>query len=108
MSILVKHFVESPKAILALEEFTLTIEEKEKLIETVTLLYHQKLLSKFLEKLENTDKELFLEAFLSDSQEKSINFLRQKIANIETVVEEALLEIEEQILNDFADLKGKM
>ncbi len=56
MSILVKHFIENPKAIVALEEFSLTKAEKEKLTQAVILLYHQKLLSKFLEKLEKTDK----------------------------------------------------
>lgn len=107
MSFLVKHFVINPKAIIALEEFDLNEEEKIKLTDAVILLYHQKLLTKFLEKLEKTDKELFLESFMNEPQEKAISFLRERITDIEAVVEEAIAEIEEQILNDFMELKGK-
>ena len=107
MSILVKHFVNNPKVVLEINELPLSEEEKIKLTETVILLYHQNLLSKFLEKLEAEDKKLLLEKLLQDSQTEAITFLREKIMNIESVVSDAIVELEEQILNDLASVEEK-
>lgn len=106
MSILVKHFVNNPRVVLAINELTLTEEEKVKLTETVVLLYHQKLLSKFLEKLVEEDRRLLMDKLLQESQTEAISLLREKIINIEDVVNEAILELEEQILNDLEQVKG--
>ncbi len=106
MSILVKNFVNSPKAVIAVNNLDLSESEKTKLTETIILLYHQKLLTIFLEKLIEEDRQLFLEALLSDSQTEAIALLRAKILDIEDVVEAAIIELEEQILNDFAQIEG--
>ncbi|HEY4694487.1 MAG TPA: hypothetical protein VIH52_00820 [Candidatus Nanoarchaeia archaeon] len=108
MSLLVKHFVAEPKAIIALQTLELSSEERQKLAEAITLLYHQKLLNRFLEVLSEVDRKIFMEAFLDGTQERSFEFLHEKINNIELVVEEALKEIEEQILADFEELKGNL
>ncbi len=107
MSILVKHFVNNPRVVLVINKLTLTEDEKVKLTETVVLLYHQKLLSTFLDKLVEEDKRLFMDKLLQESQTDAINLLREKIINIEEVVSEAILELEEQILNDLEIVKGK-
>lgn len=106
MSILVKHFVNNPRVVLAINDLTLSEEEKVKLTETVVLLYHQKLLSKFLEKLVEEDKRLLMEKLLQESATDVINLLREKIIDIEGVVNEAILELDDQILNDLAVVKG--
>jgi hypothetical protein len=107
MSLLVKHFVARPKAIEALERLEVSSEEKQQLAEMITLIYHQKLLNRFLEALSEEDKRLFMETFLGSYQEKSFTFLREKIVNIESIVEIALAEIEQKILEDFEELGGK-
>lgn len=102
MSILVKHFVINPRAVSKVLELEVSQLEKQKLTEAVVLLYHQKLLTIFLENLVEADKKLFLELLLNNSQKETISLLREKIANIEQVVQDSIVELEEQILKDFA------
>ncbi len=106
MSILVKNFVKNPRVVIAINKLEVSDQEKIKLTETVVLLYHQKLLTLFLEKLVEADKKLFMEALLGNSQTEAIRFLREKIEGIEKVVEAAIFELEEQILIDFAQIEG--
>lgn len=106
MSILVKHFIVNPKAITKVFELSVSEEEKQKLTETIILLYHQKLLTVFLENLVENDKKLFLESLLTDSHEETISLLRNKIENIEKVVEESIYDLEEKLLKDFAQVEG--
>jgi len=105
MSILVKHFVNNPRIVLEIDKLSLSEEEKIRLTETIILLYHQKLLGKFLEYLEADDKKLLMHTLLQDSQSEAINLLREKIANIEEVVNDAIDELEEQILKDLENVK---
>ncbi len=105
MSILVKHFVLEPKVLLTISELRLEKDEKEKLTEIALLVYHQKLLNKFLDKLAEADKRIFMEKLLSGPQEESIEFLHEKIVGIEKVVDEAIFEIETILLADIAALK---
>mgnify|MGYP001559135925 CR=1 FL=1 len=106
MSILVKNFVNNPRVVIAINNLELSEKEKIKLTETVVLLYHQKLLTLFLEKLVEEDKKLFIEALFGSSQIEAIRFLREKIDDIEKVVEVAIFELEEQILVDFVQIEG--
>lgn len=106
MSILVKSFISNPRVVGTINELDISQTEKVKLTEAMVLLYHQKLLTKFLEKLVEEDRKLFMEQLLVGSQEKAIDFLREKIIDIEIVVEEAIFELEEQILADFAQVRG--
>ena len=105
MSILVKHFVTNPRVLIDIEELSLQQEEKNKLTEIATLIYHQKLMNKFLDKLAEEDKKIFIEKVLANPKEDSLNFLHEKIENIEKVVEEAVFEIEEKLLEDIRALK---
>ena len=105
MSILVRHFIKEPKIFLEIEKLDVEKHEKSKLIEMVTLLYHQKLLNKVLEYLEEKDKQVFLELLLVGTGENYLEFLHQKIANLEEVVEEAIIVIEQQIMEDLKELK---
>jgi len=106
MSLLVKHFVTNPKILVTIEALSLSPEEKDKLTEIATLVYHQKLLNKFLDHLAEEDKRTFVEKVLADPKEDSLNFLHEKIENIERVVEEAIFEIEEKLLEEIESLKN--
>ncbi len=105
MSILVKHFVTNPRVLMDIEGLSLDQEEKNKLTEIATLIYHQKLLNKFLDELIEEDKKIFIDKVLTDSKEDSLNFLYEKIENIEKVVEKAIFEIETKLLEDIRALK---
>lgn len=105
MSILVRHFITNPRVLVDIEELSLQEEEKNKLTEIATLIYHQKLLNKFLDKLDEEDKKIFIEKVLTDPKEDSLNFLHEKIEDIEKVVEEAVFEIEEKLLEDIKTLR---
>jgi len=104
MSLLVKHFVANPKVLFYINDLELSEEEKSKLIELTTLLYHQKLLNKFLDRLEQEDKKIFMEKILVESQESSLDFLHEKIEDIEKVVEEAIFEIEEKLMKEIKSI----
>lgn len=107
MSILVRHFVKKPKIYLEIEKLDLDVAEKNNLTETVTLLYHQNLLNKLLEYLEETDKKIFLELLIVGGESNYLEFLRQKIHNLETIVEYAVSEIEDKLYEDLK-LVGKI
>lgn len=107
MSIIVRHFVKDPKAFTALGQLKLEESEKEKLTQVITLLYHQKLLNRFLEKLQEEDKRLLIESVMSENHDTTIAFLREKIEDIEQVVSESIIEIEDQVLSDLNELKDK-
>ncbi len=105
MSILVRHFIKEPKIFIEIGKLDVEEQEKVKLTEIVTLLYHQKLLNRVLEYLEEKDKQVFLELLVIGTGENYLEFLHQKIANLEEIVKEAIVGIEEQIMEDFREIK---
>src|SRR3990167_1433599 len=105
MSILVRHFLKESKIFIEIENLGVEEGEKIKLTEMVTLLYHQKLLNKVLEYLEEKDKQVFLELLLVGTGENYLEFLHQKISNLEEIVKEAIIIIEQQIMEDIKELK---
>ena|SRR3989344_261773 len=104
MSVLVEHFVKEPKIFIEIEKFNLGKEESERLTQLVTLLYHQKLLNRFLDYLEEEDKKVFLELVVAGTNENYLEFLHQKIGNLEEVVVSAITDIESQIMEDLTGL----
>lgn len=107
MSLLVKHFVKEPKILVQITSLEISEAEKQKLTESIILLYHQQLLNKFLEKLDETSKKAFLELHLSASHEETISFLQEKIDGIENIVERAIEEIDNKIAQDLESLRGE-
>ena len=59
-----------------------------------------------MEKLESKDKEIFLEQLHSGQTEIFIEFLREKIENVEEILREHALVLEEEILIDMKSLKN--
>lgn len=104
MSVIVRHFVKEPKVLIHIESLDLSQAEKDHLQEMAILLYHQKLLNRFLEYLQEEDKKVFLEMVLNRLDENYLEFLHQRIENLEAVVSTAIVEIEQQILEDIDSL----
>ncbi len=103
MSRLVKHFVKNPKVLVKIETLDLTKGEKNKLTDLAILLYHQKLLNRLLDYLEEEDRKVFLELLVTAEEDRYLEFLHEKITNLEAVVEVAILQIEEQIEADLVE-----
>lgn len=104
MSLLVSHFVGKPKILLEIEKLDFEEHEENRLTELVTLLYHQKLLNRFLDNLIEEDKKIFLELMMTNTNEVYLQFLHQKIANLEEIVSSAVDEVEKQIQQDLESL----
>lgn len=102
MSVLVRHLVKNPKILLEIKKLNLAEYEENELMQMVTLLYHQKLLNRLLEFLEEEDKKIFLELLISTTEQNYLEFLHLRIANLEQIVEQAIIEIEEQISTDLS------
>lgn len=105
MSILVKHFVKKSLAIEKLNSSTLSQVEKEKLTSVLVLIYHQKLLNRLLDYLEEEDKQNFLQLLAAEKSLETVEFLHQKIERLEDIVEVALIEIEQELLIELAELE---
>lgn len=105
MSILIESFVSWEKVNLELEHLDLQAEEKEKIMKMAQELAELKLLDIVLEKLEERDKELFMEQLHGGSAEIAAEFLREKIAGIEELLNEHTRLLEAEILKDIRSLK---
>ncbi len=105
MSKLVKHFIKEPKVLIRVRALDISDEESSRLVELVTLLYHQKLLNQFLEHLEEEDKKIFLELVIAETDGNYLEFLHQRISNLEEIVEKAMLEIDDQISQDLDEIE---
>ena len=108
MSILVKEFIKNPKAFVLLDSLELEKDEKAKAKDLLTMIYHQQLLNRLLEELSEENKQLFFEKHLTGEEGEAITFLRQKIEKIENVVEKALSEIDEKIIQDLDEVKKEL
>jgi hypothetical protein len=105
MSILVDGYFSWEKINLELDHAGLQTEEKEKIIKMTQELAELKLLDLVLEKLEEKDKELFIEQLHGGSIEIAAEFLRGRIANIEVVLTERARLLEAEIVEDIRSLK---
>ncbi len=105
MSILIESFVSWEKVNLELEHLDLQAKEKEKIMKMAQELAELKLLDIVLEKLEERDKELFMEQLHGGAAEIAAEFLREKIAGIEELLNEHARLLEAEILEDIRSLK---
>lgn len=64
-----------------------------------------RLIDIILGKLEERDKELFLEQLHRNTPEVFIEFLREKIQDIEVVLSETAKDLESEIIKDIRSLK---
>ncbi|MDP2720678.1 MAG: hypothetical protein Q8O75_01930 [bacterium] len=105
MSILVESFFRKEKIILELDALGLEKAEKENLLKLSQEIAELRLLDAVLQRLEAKDKELFLEQLHSSSSEIVAEFLRDKIADIEDILEQHALVLENEIIEDIKNLR---
>lgn len=104
MNILIETFFKKENIILELDALDIHGEEKEKLLKMADELAELRFLNIILEKLEEEDKELFLERSHSGSAEALAEFLHERIENIEEVLIEHAKVLENEILEDIRSL----
>ena len=97
MSILVEGYFKKEKILIELEGLDLQNEEKSKILKMADELAELRLLDSVLEKLEERDKELFLEQMHGGSAEIVAEFLRERIKNIEGLLLERARLLEERM-----------
>ena len=107
MSILVEGYFKKEKILIELEGLDLQNEEKSKIIKMADELAELRLLDSVLEKLEERDKELFLEQMHGGSAEIVAEFLRERIKNIEGLLLERARLLEDEIVEDIRSLRSQ-
>jgi len=107
MSILVEGYFKKEKILIELEGLDLQNEEKSKILKMADELAELRLLDSVLEKLEERDKELFLEQMHGGSAEIVAEFLRERIKNIEGLLLERARLLEDEIVEDIRSLRSQ-
>ncbi len=107
MSILVEGYFKKEKILIELEGLDLQNEEKIEIIKMADELAELRLLDSVLEKLEERDKELFLEQMHGGSAEIGAEFLRERIKNIEGLLLERARLLEDEIVEDIRSLRSQ-
>ena len=107
MSILVEGYFKKEKILIELEGLDLQNEEKSKILKMADELAELRLLDSVLEKLEERDKELFLEQMHGGSAEIVAEFLRERIKNIEGLLLEHARLLEDEIVEDIRSLRSQ-
>ena len=107
MSILVEGYFKKEKILIELEGLDLQNEEKIEIIKMANELAELRLLEAVLEKLEERDKELFLEQMHGGSTEIVAEFLRERIKNIEGLLLERARLLEDEIVEDIRSLRSQ-
>ena len=105
MSVLIEAFLQKQSILDELTTLDIFEEEKEKLMKTIGDIAELRLLQAILERLEEKDKELFMEQIHSGTPEIVTEFLRDRIENIEEMLLEYAKVLEQEILEDIRSLK---
>lgn len=106
MSALVEAFFKKENISAELASLKLQEQEKEKLLKLADDLAELRFLDIILEKLEEKDKELFLEQIHGGTAEVLAEFLREKIEDIEEVLSDHARALEIEIIEDIRNLQG--
>lgn len=105
MNILVETFFKKENILSELGALNIHKEEKEKLLKMADEIAELRFLNVILERLEEEDKELFLEQVHGGTAEISAEFLREKIENVEELLREHAGTLENEILEDIRSLQ---
>jgi len=81
-------------------------DEREKLLKLADDLAELRFLSVILGKLEEKDKELFLDQIHSGQPEILAEFLREKIDDVEELIKKHAVDLEQEVIEDIRDLRG--
>lgn len=104
MSVLIEVFFKKENILSELTSLEIQPDEKEKLLKMADEIAELRFLDLILGKLEEKDKELFLEQVHGSTPEILAEFLREKIENIEELLKEHAQILENEILEDIRSL----
>jgi hypothetical protein len=105
MSILIETFFKKENIMSELDTLDIHDEEREKLLKTADEIAELRFLHAILDRLEERDKELFLEQVHGGTSEILAEFLREKIENVEELLLKYADELEGEILKDIRNLQ---
>ena len=106
MSALVEAFFKKDNIILELNMLDIKEDEREKLLKLADDLAELRFLNVILGKLEEKDKELFLDQIHSGQPEILAEFLREKIDDVEELIKKHAVDLEQEVIEDIRDLRG--
>lgn len=106
MSALVEAFFKKDNIILELNMLDIKDDEREKLLKLADDLAELRFLNVILGKLEEKDKELFLDQIHSGQPEILAEFLREKIDDVEELIKKHAVDLEQEVIEDIRDLRG--
>ncbi|RJP46739.1 MAG: hypothetical protein C4584_01245 [Armatimonadetes bacterium] len=106
MSYFYSHLIGIEIIIIALDELNLSDKHKEHLAALIDSTIHQAVLSIIFAKLDPKDRWIFIEKFQADMADKELmNFLSDKIDNIETEITMVVEELKMDLLEDIKEAK---
>lgn len=92
--------------ILELDKLEMNKDERDNLLEMADEIAEYRFINEILKRLEEKDKQLFMEQLRKGSAEIFVEFLREKIENVETVLSRQSKVLEAEILDDIRSLSG--
>lgn len=105
MSILVEGYFRKKNVSTKLDELDIDKSEKEHLLKIIYDIAEARMLDGVLERLEEEDKELFLEQIHGGSTAIVAEFLRGKIENIEELLTERAVLLEKELIDEIKSLR---
>ena len=105
MSMIIEAFFNKDNIIVELNTLDISEDEKEKLLKMADELAEYRFLNAILDKLDEKDKEIFLDYTHGGTPEVLAEFLHDKIVGIEEILTEHARNLEYEILEDIRSLK---
>lgn len=105
MNILATFFFKKDNIVLELEKLEFEENERVQLLNTIEEIVELRLIDHILDKLDERDKELFLQQLHSGTVEVFAEFLREKIQSAEEIMTEYAILLEKEILEDLKNFK---
>lgn len=100
------HIIEIESVLVSLDELELSAEQKKQLAALVDSTIHQTILDVILSKLSEEDKRVFLNQLQQNPKDKKLmEFLGDKIANIEAEIKKAAKDLKNQLHEDLKEAK---
>ena len=99
------HLIEIDSLVIALNELSLTEEEKAHLLGIIDSSLQHVIFDAVLSELSDEDKKVFLEHITEEDNEKIWKFLNGKIEHIEEKIKKVAKDLQEELHKDIKDVK---